>query len=57
MVTMTVPKIRPGATTYPVVEFEPKPRNRLTASELEQYRAGRDAAIAELGLTALVIEL
>jgi hypothetical protein len=47
--TLSVPQPQPGQTLHVVVEWDPDmPVGRLNASERRQYRAGRDAAVAEL---------
>jgi hypothetical protein len=60
-VTLTMPRRPVGATATAVVEWVPSKPLRLSALEFEQYRAGRDAAIAEmvheLGIEALVVDL
>ena len=59
--TLTVPRVILGQLDDAVVEWSPAmPGRPLTASELAQYRAGRDAALADLarakGLTSTVLE-
>lgn len=54
--TLSVPKAKPGTAAACVVEWSPEVPQRLTPAEWRQYRAGRDRAIAELGLSALVLE-
>lgn len=56
MVTLTVQQFIAGAVTHAVVEWSPQQPSGLTAQELAQYRNGRDAALAELGLAALVLD-
>lgn len=60
-VTLTMPRERVGATATAVVEWMPSKPPRLSAPEFAQYRAGRNAALAEmvqeLGITALVVDL
>ena len=55
--TVTMAKPRPGQIASAVIEWSPHPPPHLTVEEIEQYRAGRDAAIKALGLCALVVEL
>lgn len=55
-VTFTVQQLVAGGITNALVEWAPHQPTDLTAKELAQYRAGRDAAIAELGLSALVMD-
>ena len=60
-VTLTIPRPKPGTVAMMVVEWAPSPPRRLSRRELRQYRAGRDAALAELaratGMNGLVIEV
>lgn len=56
-VAMTVPKPRPGTVASVCIEWELHVPQRLTPDEIEQYRAGRDATVAALGLTAMVVDL
>jgi hypothetical protein len=39
------------------IEWSPEQPRRLTPAEIEQYRAGRDTALAALGLRTLLVEL
>jgi len=39
------------------IEWAPEQPKHLSPDELAQYRVGRNAAIAELGLRAVVVEL
>lgn len=59
--TLTVPKSKPGAVMAACIEWEPGPPPHLSASEWREYRAGRNAAIADLaaklGINAAVIDL
>lgn len=59
-VTMTIPRTGSGVLAASV-EWEPHLPKRLTEAELQQYRAGRDAALvemaAELGITVGLVEL
>jgi hypothetical protein len=54
---LTIPKPKRGEPATGVVEWEPPRPPRLTAAEFEEYRTGRNAAIAELGMRALVVDL
>lgn len=57
-VTLTAPTPRAGSLNSIAMEWNPGlPDRPLSADELQQYRDGRNAAIRELGLTALVIDL
>ena len=47
MVTLTLPRPKPGAVVHLAVEWSPTMPQRLTRTEFEQYRAGRNAALAE----------
>lgn len=56
--TLTVPAPRKGELLSAVIEWDPSmPDRALTSAERTQYRAGRDAAIASLGLRTLVVDL
>jgi len=60
-VTLSIPALTPDLGTAGVVEWSPAmPGRPLTPTELAQYRAGRDAALAafarEKGLGAAVVE-
>lgn len=61
--TCTITMQRPvrGAVSHMVVEWSPAVPRRLSKRELRQYRAGRDALVAEaaaaLGGPALVVEV
>lgn len=46
--TLTVPRHRHGAVAAAVIEWTPAVPSKLTPAEVEQYRAGRAAAFAEL---------
>lgn len=47
--TLSVPRPRPGnRATACLLEWAPTPPQRLTAQEWAEYRAGRNAALAEL---------
>ena len=56
-VTMTLPAIRQGAFKV-LVEWAPHfpPPHSLTRAEAEEYRRGRNAALAELGIPALILD-
>lgn len=60
-VTLTFPRPKEGSMLAMACEWDPEPPRRLSKAEWRQYRAGRDAAVAELaaelGVTAAVIEL
>lgn len=55
-VTLTVQRPIAGGITHALVEWSPHQPDDLTVQELEQYRAGRNAAFAELGLLAAVLD-
>jgi len=55
-VTLTVQSPIPGCITHALVEWSPHQPDDLTVQELEQYRAGRNAAFAELGVPALLVD-
>lgn len=59
--TLTVPAPRIGSAVTMVVEWTPTVPRRLTKAELRAYRAGRDAALADLalltGLQTCVVEI
>ena len=61
IVTLTIPRPVTGGVVSMACEWEPTVPERLSAREWRQYRAGRDAALAELcqmtGEKALVLEL
>jgi hypothetical protein len=47
--TLSVPQPQPGQAVHVCIEWDPDmPTMRLNASERRQYRAGRDAAFADL---------
>ena len=46
--TLTMPQHKPSTVASAVIEWEPHVPTRLSPAELEQYRAGRAAAFAEL---------
>ena len=60
-VTVTMPAPRLGKVRYMTIEWAPDPPRRLSKRELHQYRAGRNAAVAELakltGMKAAIIEI
>lgn len=53
--TLTVPPLASGVL-HALIEWAPHIPNDLTTTELEAYRRGRNAALAELGLTALILD-
>lgn len=57
VVTLTVPQPKPESVRGMTTEWFPDRPRHLTPSELRQYRAGRDAVLAELGLRVLVVEI
>lgn len=54
-VTLTVPALE-GGVVHAAIEWAPHMPTDLTVAELEAYRRGRNAALKELGLSALVID-
>jgi hypothetical protein len=46
--TLECPRPRPGHTQCLVMSWEPSVPTRLSADEIQQYRAGRDSAVADL---------
>ncbi|WP_430421866.1 hypothetical protein [Methylibium petroleiphilum] len=46
--TMTVPRPAPGSLAHVAMEWTPDMPEGLSADEWQQYRRGRDAAIAEV---------
>lgn len=48
--TLLMPKVRGRMLTSCVIEWTPEQPRKLTEAEIAQYRAGRDAAFAELAL-------
>lgn len=54
--TLTVPKAKPGVPVMAVIEWDPEMPERLSPDEIKQYRAGRNAALAALGLGAQAIK-
>lgn len=55
-VTLTVQRPRRGRVAHAHVEWSPSVPKGLTAAEWHEYRAGRDAALAELGLLTQSID-
>jgi hypothetical protein len=59
--TMTVPRLQPGRPVHLAIEWSPTMPRRLSDAELDEYRVGRDAALAdvarELGVTAALLEV
>lgn len=47
-VTLSLPKIRPGALVGAVVEWDPAVPARLSSQEAAQYKEGLAAAIREM---------
>ncbi len=47
-VTMTAPRLRNGQVAMATIEWLPTMPRKLSRREWKQYRAGRDAAFAEL---------
>lgn len=56
-VTLTVPTPQPGAVVHACFEWTPDLPQRLSPHELAQYRAGRDRALARLGVRLAVLEV
>ncbi len=60
-VTLTVAQPKAGQVVHSVFEWEPDVPRRLSGRELKQYRAGRDAAFAEVfaeaGVKGMVLEI
>ena len=60
-VTMTVPQTRSGQVATAAIEWHPDMPRRLSRREWKQYRAGRDAAFADLcrdlGVTGALVEI
>lgn len=60
-VTLTVPRPKPGSVVACAFEWDPQVPSNLTPEEWQQYRRGRDEAVAEvsraLGITSVVVEL
>lgn len=46
--TLRTPQPRPGQVQAAAIEWAPEIPQRLSAAEVEQYRIGRDAALADL---------
>jgi hypothetical protein len=59
--TLSVPKPRPGAVLSAVIEWSPNRPASLSSAEWNQYRVGRNAAMAAMaeamGINAAVIDL
>ena len=53
---MSVLRVKPSKVARAVIEWAPHMPASLTPDELEQYRAGRDAALNSLRITVLVVE-
>ena len=60
-VTVTVPQMRTGQVLHAAFEWHPSMPRRLSRREWREYRAGRDAAFAELfaelGIRGAVLEV
>ena len=60
-VTATVPQVRAGQVQCTSMEWDPDMPRKLSRREWQQYRAGRDAAFAELfaelGIKGAVVEI
>lgn len=58
--TLSAPRPKRGAVQAALIEWEPNVPDRLTDAELQQYRVGRDQALADLaqqlGITVAVLE-
>lgn len=46
-VNMSIPRFQPGEILPVIVEWSPRVPSRLTKREAQDYRRGRDLAIAE----------
>ena len=46
--TLTMPRPMRGKASAAMIEWQPHAPTQLTDDEFKQYRAGRDAALAEL---------
>ena len=61
IVTLTMPRAKPGTVAASGVEWAPTTPVRLTAAELQEYRKGRNKALSsiarELGINAAVVDL
>ncbi len=59
--TLTVPQTRSGQVATAAIEWHPDVPRRLSRREWKQYRAGRDAAFADLcgdlGIRGLLCEI
>lgn len=59
-VTITLPRPGAGRVVHLTVEWSPSLPTKLSPAEFDQYRAGRDSALAELsaamGISTMVIE-
>jgi hypothetical protein len=60
-VTLTLPRPRPGGVLAIACEWDPSMPRNLSEREIHQYRAGRDATLAEaarlLNSNTLLIEV
>lgn len=59
--TLSCPRPSPGVTASAVIEWEPAIPTRLTPAEVNEYRAGRASALAdmarELRVSVAVVDL
>ncbi len=59
--TLTAPQTRGGQVAVASIEWSPNLPRRLSRRELRQYRAGRDAAFADLcsefGIRGVIYEI
>lgn len=59
--TLSSPAPVAGQTRSALIEWDPRMPERLTASEMRQYKAGRDAAALELarrsGINLVMVDL
>jgi hypothetical protein len=55
--TLSMPKPRPGQVASAVIEWQPHVPHDLNPDEQRAYRAGRDKALAALGMRTVVIDL
>ena len=58
-VTLTSPRPKPGRALSATIEWDPGMPRKLSPAEMAEYRAGRDAALADmaqaLGITVAVV--
>jgi hypothetical protein len=59
--TLSSPPLAPGRVVSVVIEWSPSKPSNLTASEWDEYHAGRDAALrdmaVEIGVNVAVVDL